>query len=190
MLADHIGIPHLRELASKNESLQTAVSALDLPRVAELIHPDAAADDQQLSLDIRFQNSSGVDPGYPEIGGNLHVALDLICQRCLGDLRWDAELPLQLVVVDSEAAADELAEPFDSVVADEHGISLLTIVEDELLSSLPLAPMHIDVKICEREGVRWITETETEPDESGEDSNRPFADLKDLLKGSSSGDTD
>ena len=188
MLADHIGIPRLRELASKNESLQTAVSALDLPRVAELIHPDAVAGDQQISLDISFQKSSGVDPGYPAIGGNIHVALELICQRCLGGLKWNVELPVKLVVVESEAAADELAEPFDSIVADEQGISLLQIVEDETLSSLPLAPMHSDAKICEREGVQLITDTE--PEESEDDTNRPFADLKDMLKGSSSGDTD
>jgi uncharacterized protein len=114
--------------------------------------------------------------------------MELICQRCLGPLRWETELPLRLVVVESETAADELAEPFDSVVADEQGISLLTIVEDELLSSLPLAPMHTDERICEREGVR--VKMDKAPTDAEQDTNRPFADLGKLLKGASEDEID
>jgi uncharacterized protein len=185
MLADHIGIPHLRELASKEESLKTAVSAFDMPRLAELLHPDAEANDQRLTLDIGFQRSSGVDPGFPEIGGSLDVALGLTCQRCLGLLSWSGKLPLRLVVVESETAADQLAEPYDSVVVDEQGISLLGIVEDEILSSLPLAPMHRDKAECEHNGKQEITDSE--PADEKEETNRPFSNLADLLKDPSAG---
>jgi uncharacterized protein len=188
MLADHIGIPHLRELASKEESLKTAISAFDMPRLAELLHSDAEADNQRLMLDIRFQRSSGVDPGYPEISGSLDVVLDLTCQRCLGLLPWVDQVSLKLVVVESDAAADQLAEPYDSVLVDGQGICLLEVAEDELLSSLPLAPMHANASECEHDGKDDVTNIILSDDD--EETNMPFSDLADLLKGSSDENTD
>ena len=180
MLADHIGIPHLRELASKEESLKTVVSALDMPRLAGLLHPDADAENQRLALNLGFQRSTGVDPGLPEIHGQLEMALELTCQRCLGVLSWTKTLEVKLVVVANEADSDTLAEPYDCVVANEHGISMLAIAEDEVLSSLPLAPMHADSTLCAENGVSL--EMNMESDEVAEEHNRPFENLADMLK--------
>lgn len=182
MLAEHIGIPHLREMVSHGESIKTKISVSALPRVAELFHPEANADKQRLTLDIGFKQSSGVDPGFPEIDGVLDVALELTCQRCLGLLYWPSQLRFKLIVVGNEAATERLVAPCDSVVAGEDGIRLLTVVEDEILGSLPLAPMHSDADECTRNETLAVAESLAAAEITVEpEINRPFESLAELL---------
>ena len=52
-------------------------------------------------------------------------------------------MEVALTAVTSEARADELADPFDSVLLDDDGgLPLRVAVEDEILAALPLAPRH------------------------------------------------
>ncbi len=182
MLADHIGIAHLRDMASREESIKTAVSAFDMPRLAELLHPDADENNQRMTLDVDIRRSSGAESGFPQITGTLDVGLELICQRCLGSLSWPETLKFRLVVVESESDTEELAEPFDSIIVGEHGISLLAVLEDEVLSSLPLAPMHRDPAECARnETAAEVAKIATEGDAKTAEVNRPFANLAEML---------
>jgi uncharacterized protein len=182
MLAEHIRITHLREMASHAESIKTEISVSAMPRVAELFHPEANADKQRLTLDIGFKQSSGVDPGFPEIDGVLDVALELTCQRCLGLLHWPSQLKFKLIVVGNEADTQRLVEPCDSVVAGEVGIRLLTVVEDEILGSLPLAPMHSDADECTRNETLAVAESLAAEESTVEpEINRPFERLAELL---------
>jgi uncharacterized metal-binding protein YceD (DUF177 family) len=51
--------------------------------------------------------------------------------------------------VADDTEADGLASPFDSILLDqEGGLPLRTVVEDEILSALPLAPVHADPSEC------------------------------------------
>ncbi|MEC9375773.1 MAG: YceD family protein [Pseudomonadota bacterium] len=185
MLTDHIGISHLRELATKEESLNTSVSAFDMPRLRDLIHPKADETNQLLELEISFKQSSGADLGFPEIFGILRARLQLTCQRCLGLVLWSEKLPLRLIVVENELMVDQLSDPYDSIIADQNGIRLISIVEDELLSALPLALMHDEID-CEIKSNKEIKNKNFK--KIKEDINRPFADLADLLKKSPEGD--
>ena len=191
MLAEHIGIPHLREMASHGESIKTEISVSAMPRVAELFHPEANADKQRLTLDIGFKQSSGVDPGFPEIDGVLDVALELTCQRCLGLLYWPSQLRFKLIVVANEADTERLLEPCDSLVAGADGIRLLTVVEDEILGSLPLAPMHSDADECTRNETLAVAESLAAAEITVEpEINRPFESLAELLKQASAKNKD
>ena len=139
MLVDHIGIPQLRDMAKRSEKVSGDVDIAGLTRLAETLF----SEDNQKNSHIAAQFAVGSSmQGFPEISGTLSGKLALQCQRCLGLLEWPLELDFKLAVVESDEDTEDFAEPFDTVIAGEHGIRLADIVEDEVLSSLPLAPVH------------------------------------------------
>jgi uncharacterized protein len=207
MLADHFGIPQLRDFASRSEQVSSSIRVDELPRLAELLHPDSRLADkesllnegqikagrkaeQQRELDVRIE-FLGRMQGFPEIKGHITGSLDVYCQRCLGSLNWPVDIDFRLVVIGSEADFDKVAEPFDTLVAGDHGVQLTEVIEDELLGSLPLAPMHADLANCETSiGVKFTDlDSESSAPDSGTETNRPFGDLASLLKGGDSADS-
>jgi uncharacterized protein len=143
-------------------------------------------------LEVQIDLLAGMQ-GFPEISGQVKGSLDICCQRCLGSLVWPVDIGFHLVVVGSEADYDEIAEPFDTVVAGEHGIRLTSIIEDELIASLPLAPMHHGNGVCEvrapAAGKAVENKESGEPSELSENEiHRPFANLDALMKGDEAAD--
>jgi uncharacterized metal-binding protein YceD (DUF177 family) len=125
--------------------------------------------------------------GFPEVLGSVQGSLALDCQRCLGRLDWPVDLAFRLAVVESEADLEDLAERFEALVAGRQGVSLHEIVEDEILASLPLAPMHSSAAECSANvGLDAILpaagEVAAPRKGEGPDTTRPFAELKGLLR--------
>ena len=176
MLADHIGVPHLRDLASRSEQLRDSINLGEMSRLEDILYSGSEQAGKELDVELEFLG--GVQ-GYPEISGHVKGTLEIICQRCLGSLNWPVDLDFQLIVVGSEEDCDEVAEPFDAVVAGDHGVQLVSIIEDELLSSLPLAPMHETGDTCLVDVE--VVQEQADAQES-EETNKPFADLASLLK--------
>ncbi|MCP4832154.1 MAG: hypothetical protein GY886_08080 [Gammaproteobacteria bacterium] len=183
MLTDHIGIPQLRDLASRSEQVNNSIRVTDMPRLAELLHPDIEPADKALEVKIKFLGGpQGALQDFPVIQGHLKGSLDIHCQRCLGPLAWPADIKFRLTVIGSIGDLDKVAEPFDAIVAGEHGMQLKDVLEDELLGSLPLAPMHADITNCASAiGVEFI-ENDIESSVPDSDTNRPFEGLAGLLK--------
>ena len=198
MLASHIGMPQLRDMAGRSEHISADFALDDMPRLIGLLHP--AADRQMRTIEVNMLLHIGAQ-GFPEITGKARGAIILCCQRCLGALEWPVDLDFKLVVLESEADFDSIEDRFDAVVADEHGILLAGVIEDELLGSLPLAPMHEASEGCSAAALLSENETsikvagslsgadESSSDLSSEKVHRPFADLSALL-GSNSGSDD
>jgi len=176
MLADHIGVPHLRDLASRSEQLRDTIDLGDMSRLTEVLYSGSDHTGKELAVELEFLG--GVQ-GYPEISGNIKGTLQIACQRCLGSLDWPVDLNFQMIVVGSEEDFEEIAEPFDAVVAGDQGVQLTGIIEDELLSSLPLAPMHEKGDACH---VAADVIQEQDEESAEEKTNRPFASLADMLK--------
>jgi len=85
------------------------------------------------------------------------------------------------------------SEPFDTVLATDGRISLLELTEDELLASLPLAPMHENLASCSVKDLLEkgagnsldsleFGETQAASVASADEIRRPFAGLSLLLK--------
>jgi uncharacterized protein len=185
MLADHIGVPQLRDLASRSEQLTDSIRLGGMSRLASLLHSGADLTDKELIVRVEFL---GGMQGFPEISGHLSGSLDIRCQRCLGSLNWPVDLDFHLVVVGSEADVDEVAEPFDAVIAGEHGVQLMEVIEDELLSSLPLAPMHTNVANCETSAELRIISDVSDNAVVENETNKPFGNLAALIEGNESAD--
>jgi uncharacterized protein len=72
--------------------------------------------------------------------------------------------------VESATASAEVTGSREPVIAQNGQVSLATLIEEELLLALPLAPMHRDSDCVAR----------SEP--QAETRQKPFAGLRDLMK--------
>ena len=83
----------------------------------------------------------------PRGGLSLQVTVSgevgLICQRCLGDMQHAVEIERTLHLARNEAELERLdALPDGDAIQAGETLSLVELVEDEVLLSLPLAAMH------------------------------------------------
>lgn len=101
-----------------------------------------ASDQGAVAVDLRFERD---EEGRRVLSGTLGATVKVACQRCLQPMDLDLESSLRLFVVDTEDELQELRDDQDGVVMPEDGnLDVQALVEDELLLSLPMIPMHED----------------------------------------------
>lgn len=117
-----------------------------LPRLAAAcagLTPDAA-----LHWQADGETRAAAD-GVPRPALRLRLAcrLPLVCQRCLQPVEEAVDVDRHFIFAPDEETAAQLDEECDDdVLAPLHGADLLTLIEDELLLALPLAPRHADCR--------------------------------------------
>ncbi len=109
----------------------------DLDRLGDLLHsPDGA---------FRYELAGGeTGQGRPELSLRLEGHLVLACQRCLGPLPFVLDVSTRLVLVQNEEALPGLEDEeqgVDVIVAPDR-LSVVDLVEEEILLALPLVPVH------------------------------------------------
>jgi uncharacterized protein len=119
--------PH--ELARKHGRFTGEISIAAFPRLGELAPSNGCA-----SVDLYFSRD---DQSRSRIRGSVRVLLDLQCQRCLGPVERMLDVPIDVCVVASDAQAYELANEIEPFVLDEESISIVELIEDDLLLALP-----------------------------------------------------
>lgn len=127
----------------------------------------------------------GVGEGVLEFGkdeagtrflrGRLSVPVLMTCQRCLEPMKYTLGAELRLALVHSPAQS--VPEDHEPLVVEEARIRLADLIEDELILSLPLVPMH-EQDVCPAAG---ILDRQGEDEPAGEREN-PFAALAGLKK--------
>jgi uncharacterized protein len=80
---------------------------------------------------------------------SLHVSISgeagLTCQRCLGSMPYTVEVERTLYLARNEAEQERLdALPDSDAIKPGETLSMVDLVEDEVLLSLPLAAMHAE----------------------------------------------
>jgi uncharacterized protein len=128
------------------------------------------SDEGDVAASVRFSRRSGIRC----LDGNVSAQLVLECQRCLQPLtkQIQSEFHLGLVTSEEEAAAlPEEFEPFEIVAGEQ---SLIDVLEDELLLSLPIVALHD--KDCTSD-----LYNKDERETAQGDTYKPFAGLKDLM---------
>ena len=92
------------------------------------------------------------EAGRPAIAIALAGAVPVTCQRCLSDFPLPVEHRTLTVLARSEKEADELDAHCDhEVVIADHPLDAAGLVEEELLLTLPYAPMH-DIECAKIDG--------------------------------------
>ena len=122
---------------------------------------------------VRF----GRDAGHAVAEVSLEGAGELRCQRCMRPMELPLRARTQVVLLASEAEANTVAAGIESVLASDGRISLSELVEEEVLLSLPIVPMHESDAKCqplEAAGSAGGTPADAA-------TQRPFAQLGELL---------
>ena len=94
--------------------------------------------------DVVFRLRGGVDRGRPTLWLDIDVTVSLVCQRCLSRYPEQIAVRRGLPVARDEAqlALWEREDPLLDALVAEPEMDVLTLVEDEILLSLPVAPRH------------------------------------------------
>lgn len=71
----------------------------------------------------------------------------MTCQRCLEPVEVAVEADFNLGVAASEEAAKQLPRSYDPLIIEGEEIELLSVVEEELILSLPFDAYHDDCSI-------------------------------------------
>ncbi len=76
------------------------------------------------------------------------TCLTVICQRCGGSMKLPLKIASQLCVITKSEMEKALPKCYEPLVAQEEGmISLLDLIEEELLLAIPMIPRH-DIMEC------------------------------------------
>jgi uncharacterized protein len=129
------------KLAARAERLEGLMALVDFTRLAEEVGAQTG--------DIRVTLGFGIDAqGRRVIHGRLEADLQLPCRRCLSPLAQHVESEFLLGMVTSDDLAAELPSTHEPVLVEDEQLNLLTVVEDELILSLPQVVYH-DEADCE-----------------------------------------
>jgi len=83
------------------------------------------------------------------ITGHTDVTVTLMCQRCNLPFQQQVHTTYCFSPVINDEQAEALPEGYEPIYADEYGsVDLLAMIEDEIILSLPVVPVH-DSEHCE-----------------------------------------
>ena len=127
-------------LAREHGTRTGAVDATTLSRLADRVIEDSAPALVQWSV------AGTVDAmGRPALSLRLSGAVTLECQRCLGALAWPIAHEAELVLARDDAEAARLDADADAeVLVAAAPLDPITLVEDELVLTLPFSARHPD----------------------------------------------
>lgn len=108
------------------------------------------------------------------IKGWVRAPLQMVCQRCLQQMTYFLETTVSLVILADGQNDDDLLAGYEALVLTEIPVSLITLLEDEIILALPIAVVHDE---CPTNDYCFSNEC----DEKGLDQYNPFQVLK-ILK--------
>lgn len=122
-----------RELAHQKARILRSIVLRDLPRLAAATGSAPENSDSQLQVEVTFRN----DPeGDVWAVGTAAGRLSLVCQGCAERMDHPLAIEFAVCIVESDQRADELQDR-DVMVVEGEGLSLVDLIEDELLLQLP-----------------------------------------------------
>lgn len=131
------------------------------------------SDDGYITAKLEFTRSVGI----ASLRGKVSAKLLVQCQRCLQPVETEVSGSFKFALVRSEEEFELLPEEFEPYLLEGEEQSIINLVEDELLLSLPMVTIHeqacSDFMSKQNEEVRAAMKAEKEAD-------NPFAALKAL----------
>jgi uncharacterized protein len=124
-------------LASQNQRLQGKVALAELSRVHDRLQEYKLG---EVTIDWLFSLD---EKRRPTIQGQLQTELIIQCQRCLQPISWSLDVPTGLIFLQYEPTfAEEFPSGFEAVQLEEIPLSLLALIEDEIILALPIVATH------------------------------------------------
>lgn len=126
--------------AEAKAHLQGVLLIKDMLRLRDSLLDDSGS----VGVEMEF----GIDEqGIRFVSGHAETQVKLQCQRCMEPYIYGIITDFVSGLVKTEEEAKDLPERFDPVVTEDGTFQIQERVEDELIISLPIVPMH-DPKEC------------------------------------------
>ncbi len=125
------------------------------------------SNDGDLSLNLCFRRDR---ENRILLNGSVYGQIIVQCQRCLGPVLLQLDLPLELVLAERDGIGGTIADT-ETYFCELANLELASMVEEEILLGMPMVAMHAD----DDENCRKISKQSV-----ADDVHRPFADLKNL----------
>ena len=151
--------------AERNVTLEGAMPLAKLERLSEVLCGNSG----ELSARLRFTSNTG----YLGLYGKVEAELELVCQRCMQPMKHAVSGQFNFGLMTSEEYEDKLPPDTDPYLLEGDEQSVIEILEDELLLSIPIAAAH------QNECSEFLQQQNEERRVEKEKLN-PFAVLKDL----------
>ncbi|NNF51638.1 MAG: hypothetical protein HKN59_04290 [Gammaproteobacteria bacterium] len=161
--------------------MEGTLSAAAMPRVAELLS-DSVTGEVRVSLTFSRNRKSVI-----LVEGLIDGTLPVICQRCLEEYDWHLNHRFRLAISDSLASGRQAPPGLELIEWVGDSIVPAQLVEEEILLTMPLVPVHSDESGCNAlsgsvsdGGHELRVDKQADSDAAGEKA-RPFAGLADWL---------
>lgn len=128
--------------ADNEIALQGTLKVRDMQRLAGYLADDTG----NINVNITFGRD---EQKIRFMRGEFEAHVTLQCQRCLEPFEYPILGRILLGMVESEEEVNHLPKGYDSVFIKEGMLIIPEVIEDELIVSLPLVPMHplVDCKV-------------------------------------------
>lgn len=131
----------LYAMAEAGRELRGRIDLASLERVLPLLSsPDGAL---QVTLELGKSHD-----GTRYLSGTIEGTLSLQCQRCLESMAYPLEVSFQLGLVHSQEEMGKLPDRFEPLLVSQEPARVADLVSDEVLLTLPIVPVHTDMKQC------------------------------------------
>tara|TARA_B110000444_G_scaffold255059_1_gene288685 strand:+ start:2501 stop:3025 length:525 start_codon:yes stop_codon:yes gene_type:complete len=127
----------MRKLASRNTQIMGVLQLAKLPRLTGLVVNPR----QLVEVNCRFENS---EEGHSVLSLQFATELDVECQRCMEPVSITVAVNTDLGIVWDEEQEKALPSYLEPLVLEEGNGDLWSVVEDELILSLPIVSYHDD----------------------------------------------
>jgi uncharacterized protein len=129
------------EFARCGRALSGIVSFADLPRLADVLADVLADDCGHFTVSLEGHRD---DEGKSWLDLKISGEPMVYCQRCLAGVSFplSIESRLQLIPPGGQWPDDDLEDDSCDAISAENALSVLSLVEDEVLLALPIAPRH------------------------------------------------
>jgi uncharacterized protein len=120
---------------------ENAISVHGKLPINQLTRLTPALEDTTGDVDVTLD--FGIDEqGIHYMRGHYKAQLSLQCQRCMGSFFYGIIGDFLSGIVGTEEEAEKLPDRYDPVITEEGMLVVSNIIEDELIVSLPIVPMH------------------------------------------------
>ena len=148
-------------------------------RLSEMLVNDNDKQINAISINMQFSQNSSLQP---LLEGEVIVNLRLKCQRCLGPIHWQDKIIISVGFDEDNNEQANNQSQIDKIEIEDEGISIKKIVEDEILSTMPMSVMHKSIELCENTDTLGMF-LSTSLDKAKEDTKyKPFSELSDRMK--------
>lgn len=161
-----------RKMANQAGELTGSIPITAFTRFSEMLAENVG----DVQLNIRFDLD---DTHRVMVRGVVEVTGRLVCQSCLQTFAAPMGGELDFTIVSSEAALEDIEDDRDTVVFEDSKVSIVSLVEDDLILLVPMIPKHPEA--CPDSDYAIPAENRVVEEENST-THRPFAGLAEAMK--------